>query len=306
MLVYTAKDQRLRVLDYVGPASRNATLSAFAHEGEKNYGAKAPLIPSAAAGWLTAHAEFGSMPLDALFSPAIGYATSGVPLTVKNAFFFDMVYRAGNLTEMTKAVFMPEGRAPVAGEIIRQPKLAATYARVAKEGKESFYRGALAKEIVGAIQAQGGIIDADDLANYEPTWKEPLGIDYRGYSINCPPPNCSGWQYLQAFKMLEAYDLAAMGQNSVETCTPWPKLSRSRLRPNRLHHQPDIDLDTLLSDDIHRGPTHAGRYDHARARRRRTIRRPTPGRHHRAPAIRSSCSRNAPRTSMSSMPKATR
>ena len=52
----------------------------------------------------------------------------------------------------------------VAGEIIRQPKLAATYARIAQEGKESFYRGSLAKEIVESIQAQGGILDADDLA----------------------------------------------------------------------------------------------------------------------------------------------
>ncbi len=74
MLVYIAKEKRLRVLDYIGPASRNASLDAFAHEGEKNHGAKAPLIPSAAAGWLTAHAEHGSMPLDALFAPAIGYA----------------------------------------------------------------------------------------------------------------------------------------------------------------------------------------------------------------------------------------
>ncbi|MEZ4507309.1 MAG: hypothetical protein R2848_16010 [Thermomicrobiales bacterium] len=48
-------------------------------------------------------------------SHAIGYATQGVPLTVKNAYFYDMVYRAGNLTEMTKAVFMPDGRPPFAG-----------------------------------------------------------------------------------------------------------------------------------------------------------------------------------------------
>ncbi len=95
------------------PATHRST--AFANEGEKNYGPKAPLIPSAAAGWLTAHAEYGSLPLDTLFAPAIGYATSGVPLTVKNAFFFDMVYQAGNLTEMTKAVFMPNGASAGSG-----------------------------------------------------------------------------------------------------------------------------------------------------------------------------------------------
>ena len=183
MLIYTAKDKRLRVLDYIGPASRNASRSNFECEDEKNHGPKASLIPSAAAGWLTAHAEYGSLPLDRLFAPAIGYATAGVPLTVSNARFYGMVLDAGHLTGMAKAVFMPKGRAPLAGEVIRQPKLAATYARIAREGKESFYRGAIATELVEAIAAQGGIIDASDLANYEPVWKDPLSIDYRGYSI---------------------------------------------------------------------------------------------------------------------------
>ncbi len=250
MLVYRANEKRLRVLDYIGPASRNASLDAFADEGEKNYGSKAPLIPSAAAGWLTAHAEYGSLPLESLFAPAIGYATSGVPLTIKNAYFFDMVYRAGNLTEMTKSVFMPEERAPVAGEVIRQPKLAATLARVANEGKESFYRGALAAEIVEAIQSQGGIIDADDLANYEPIWKDPLSIDYRGYSINCPPPNCSGWQYLQALKMLEAFDLAATGQSSVETLHTLAEVFKVAVADRIAYTtNPATDIDVLLSDE---------------------------------------------------------
>jgi gamma-glutamyltranspeptidase/glutathione hydrolase len=249
MLIYTAKDRRLRVLDYIGPASRNASLDAFASEGEKNYGPKAPLLPSAAAGWFTAHAEYGSLPLDTLFAPAIGYATAGVPLTVKNAFFYQMMWNAGNLTEMTRAVFMPAGRPPEAGEIIRQPKLAATYARVASEGKESFYRGALAKEIVESIQSQGGLIDAEDLASYEPVWKDPLGIEYRGYSISCPPPNCSGWQYLQALKMLESYDLSAMGQNSLETLHTLAEVYKLAVADRIAYTtNPCIDLDSLLSD----------------------------------------------------------
>jgi gamma-glutamyltranspeptidase/glutathione hydrolase len=112
---------------------------------------------------------------------------------------------------------MPEGKSPAAGTVIRQPKLAATYARLAKEGKESFYRGAIAKELTESIRSQGGILDEDDLAEYEPVWKDATGIDYRGYSINCPPPNCSGWQYLQALKLLETDDLTALGEGSAAT-----------------------------------------------------------------------------------------
>lgn len=250
MLVYTARDRRLRVLDYIGPASRNASLAAFASESEKNYGPKAPLIPSAAAGWLTAHAEFGSLPLATLFAPAIGYATVGVPLTVKNAQFYSQMLHAGNLTAMTKAVFMPNGRSPEAGEVIRQPKLAATFARVAAEGMESFYRGSIAREIVESIQSQGGLIDSDDLANYEPQWKDPISVDYRGFSINCPPPHCSGWQYLQALQMLEAYDLAAMGQNSVETLHTLAEVFKLAVADRIAYTtNPRIATDTLLSDD---------------------------------------------------------
>ena len=149
------------------------------YHGQYDYLA-APLLPSAAAGWLTAHAEYGTLPLETLFAPAIGYATHGVPLTVKNAFFYDMVYQAGNLTEMTKAVFMPEGRAPVAGEVIRQPKLAATYARVAAEGKESFYRGALARlDGVDWTQAQ-----ADLDANANAVLIQSIKLENEGWERN--------------------------------------------------------------------------------------------------------------------------
>lgn len=248
MLVYSARDRSLRVLDYVGPASRNASLSAFEQERDKNHGPKSPLIPSAVAGWLTAHAEYGSLPLEALFAPAIGYATAGAPLTVKNAWFYDLMWNAGNLTDMTKAVFMPEGKSPAAGTVIRQPKLAATYARLAKEGKESFYRGAIAKELIESLRSQGGILDEDDLAGYEPVWKDAIGIDYRGYSINCPPPNCSGWQYLQALKMLETDDLAAMGEGSAATLHTLAEVFKLAVADRIAYTtNPCIDLESLLS-----------------------------------------------------------
>lgn len=248
MLVHTARDRNPRVLDYLGPASRNAELGAFASESEKNYGPKSPILPSAVAGWLTAHAEFGSLPLETVFAPAIEYASVGVPLTVKNAWFYDAMWNAGNLTDMTKAVFMPAGRPPVAGEIIRQPKLAATYRRLAAEGKESFYHGAMSREIVESIQSQGGLIDADDLAGYEPVWKEAIGIDYRGFSISCPPPNCSGWQYLQSLKMLEAFDLAGMGQNSTETLHNLAEVFKLAVADRIAYTtNPCIDLGFLLS-----------------------------------------------------------
>lgn len=249
MLIRSTRDSGLRVLDYMGPASRNATRDAFGSESEKNYGPKSPLVPSAAAGWLTAHAEYGTLPREAVFAPAIDYATRGVPLTAKNAWFYEAMWNAGNLSDMTKSVYMPTGRPPQSGEIIRQPKLAATYARLALEGEESFYRGSIARELVASIRAQGGLIDTEDLASYEPIWKEPVSIDYRGYSIACPPPPCSGWQYLQSLRMLEAFDLSTMGHNTVDTLHTLAEIFKLAVADRIAYTtNPDIDLETLLSD----------------------------------------------------------
>jgi gamma-glutamyltranspeptidase / glutathione hydrolase len=85
-------------------------------------------------------------------------------------------------------------------------------------------------------------------------WKAPAGIDYRGYSIACPPHNCSGWQYLQAFKMLESYDLAAMGQNSLETLHTLAEVFKIAVADRIAYTtNPNIDLDALLSDDYTAG-----------------------------------------------------
>jgi gamma-glutamyltranspeptidase/glutathione hydrolase len=249
MLLYTAKDRVMRVLDYVGPSSRHASLDAFSTEHEKNYGAKAPLVPTAAAGWLTAHAGYGTLPLSTVFAPAIEYATIGAPLTVKNALFYELIYNAGNLTDMTKAVFMPEGRSPVAGEVIRQPKLARTFERVAEGGIESFYRGELAGEIVESIQAQGGLIDAEDMASYEPVWKEPVLRGYRGYTVACPPPSCSGWQYLQALGMLEGFDIPAAEHSSADHLHTLAEVFKVAVADRIAYTtNPRINLEELLSD----------------------------------------------------------
>lgn len=217
MLVYQAKDRQLSVLDYVGPSPAGASLDAFASEAEKNYGAKAPLVPSACAGWLTAHGEFGRLDREAVFAPAIEYAEQGVPLTIKNSFFYRYAQNAGHLNQAAKEVFLPAGFAPAPGTIIQQRNLAATFRELAASGLDTFYRGPLAKRIVAAVQAEGGLLTEQDLAGYRPVWKEPVQTDYRGYRIACPPPPCSGIQYLETFNILEAYDLATLGQNSTDT-----------------------------------------------------------------------------------------
>ncbi len=212
MLVHTARDEQLHVLDYVGRSAHAATRAAFADASEKETGPKASLVPGAPGGWLAAHERFGSLPLDRIFAPAIEYAEGGVPLTVKGATFYGM--GADKLDATASAIFFPGGRTPLAGQIIRQPALAATYRELAAGGAATFYRGALGERVVGAIRAAGGLLTDRDFADFAPEWQEPIGTTYRGYAIRTVPPPCSGFQYLEALNLLEGYDLAAAGQNS--------------------------------------------------------------------------------------------
>lgn len=212
MLVHTARDEKLHALDYVGRSPYAATADAFADPGEKEDGPKASLVPGAPGGWLAAHERFGSLPLDQIFAPAIEYAEGGVPLTVKGATFYGM--GEGKLDAVASATFFPNGRPPRAGEIIKQPALAATYRALAVDGADAFYRGALGERVLGAIRAAGGLLTDRDFADFTPEWQEPIGTTYRGYAIRTVPPPCSGFQYLAGLNLLEGYDMAAAGHNS--------------------------------------------------------------------------------------------
>ena len=250
MLIYTAKDHRLQVLDYMGPSAAAATTTAFANYKEMQFSPKSPLVPGSAAGWLTALETLGTLDRAAVFAPAIALAEEGAPLTLKNATFYGNSFAAGHLSKPLTDIFMPGGAAPPAGSVIRQPKLANTFRAVVEGGKDAFYRGAIAREIVRSMSAQGGWLSEEDLASYEPVWKEPVGIDYRGYRINCPPPPCSGIQYLESLNILAGYDVANLGHNSAETLHAFAEAIKLALADRVAYTtSPALDVEALLSAD---------------------------------------------------------
>jgi gamma-glutamyltranspeptidase / glutathione hydrolase len=250
MLVYQAQNRRLSVLDYMGPSAAGASLDAFATEAEKNHGPKSPLIPSASAGWLTAHAEHGKLDRATVLAPAIEYAEGGVPLTVKNASFYRYAVDGGHLNDDARAVFLLDGQAPPAGSVIRQPNLAATFQELAREGLDTFYRGPLGKRLVAAIQAEGGILTERDLADYQPVWREPVQTSYRDFDIACPPPPCSGLQYLQTLNILEGFDLGHTGHNTVNTLHLMAEAMKLAVADRIAYTTlPDAPVAALLSKD---------------------------------------------------------
>ena len=216
MLVYEAKTGRVHALDYMGRVPAAADPGAFSDLEALNADVRSSTVPSLPAGWLAAHARFGSLDRGALFAPAIELAEGGWPLTPFAAQMFAEGEKRLAPHAASAAVYLAAGRAPRAGERVRQPDLARSYRQLAEGGADAFYRGELGRRLVAAVRAVGGWLSEDDLAAVEPSWLEPIAVDYRGHRVHSLPLPSSGFQYLECLKILEPYDLPTLGHNSAE------------------------------------------------------------------------------------------
>lgn len=203
-LVYNSKEGTVRSLDFSGRAPSGAHPDRFSNDS-KETGILAPLIPGNLSGWLTIHESYGSMDRERLFQSAIQYAENGFPVTQLNNDF--MKSNAGRLAKFpSKSIILDEhGRAPKPYSRLKMPELAASLRKIAKGGKEVFYKGELAEQIVKGNQELGGLFTMEDLASYEATWEDPINITYKGLTIYTTPPNSSGFQILQTLKLLEQF-----------------------------------------------------------------------------------------------------
>jgi gamma-glutamyltranspeptidase/glutathione hydrolase len=111
---------------------------------------------------------------------------------------------------------MPGGEAPEKGEIFKNPQLANTYEKIAKEGRDVFYKGEIARVIGGFMKEQDGFLRYEDLADHESEWVTPISTSYRGYDVWELPPNGQGTAVLQILNILETYDIASMGYGSAD------------------------------------------------------------------------------------------
>ena len=218
-IVWDAEHRQLRGLNASGRSPLSLTLEHLQSLGLEQiprYGPLAVSVPGAVDGWSELHAAFGRLELAELFAPAIEYAEQGFGVTEVIA--ADWAADAALFKECPgfSDVFMPGGRAPVAGELFRNPRLATTYRAIADGGRDAFYEGDLAFEIENYVRANGGYLGAEDLAAHRSEWVEPVSTNYRGYDIWELPPSGQGIAALQMLNILEAYDLASAGWGSPE------------------------------------------------------------------------------------------
>jgi gamma-glutamyltranspeptidase / glutathione hydrolase len=241
--VYSRATGAVNVVCGQGPMPRAATLEAFASLGITQMPAAGVLpatVPGAFGAWLRLLAEFGSLPLDDVLEPAIGYATQGYPLLPAAATTIAALAPLfGTEWPESGRTYLPDGIAPAAGSRMRNPALAATYARILREaaaasGREArieaahraYYEGFVAETIDGFLRSTDvfdstgswhrGLLSADDLAAWRPTVEASCALGYRDLTVHKAGPWTQGPVFLQQLGILEGLDLRGMGLNSAE------------------------------------------------------------------------------------------
>ena len=243
-LVWLAKERRLVALNASGRAgSRTSrdTMQARGFRSGSQQGAMSVTVPGALAGWDMLLRTYGTRTLSQMLQPAIGYARDGFPVTPIIASQWAAETALLSRDSAAAATFLPGGRAPKEGEWFRNPDYAQTLTTIATGGIGVFYGGALGQRIVSRLDVLHGFITLDDLRKNRPSWVTPISVPFKGYRVWELPPNNQGVAVLEMLRILEPYDLKAMGHNT----TPY------------LHHLIEAkklayaDLDRFVGDADH-------------------------------------------------------
>ena len=213
--VYDQVSGRAVVFNGSGPAPAAATPERYAGTIPR-IGPLSVSVPGMLAGIAAMHQRFGRLPWRDLFVEAIAFARDGFAATPHYRHLTGE-YRATLAVDPTSAAsFLVDGEAPPVGATIVQPALADTLEEVASEGAETFYRGRLARRLAAGLAAVGSLVSAADLAGFVAETQEPIAIDYCGFTVLEAPPNSTGFVLLEELKILEHFDLAAMGLLSAD------------------------------------------------------------------------------------------
>lgn len=216
-IVWDPKGRQLDGLNAAGRSPKSLTLEEFQRRGLTSVPAYGPLpvsVPGCVDGWFELHAKFGKLPMAEVLAPAIRYAREGFPVSELIAYYWEKGGARLKQYPGFAETYLPGGRAPKKGEIFKNPNLARTLETLAKEGRDAFYRGDIARTIDRYMKANGGFLSYEDLAAHRSDWITPVSTNYRGFDVWELPPPGQGIAALQMLNVLEAYDLGKMGFGS--------------------------------------------------------------------------------------------
>jgi len=269
MLVYLKERDEIFYIDYRSKSplnssienifdlakSRNLKPQDFTNDmfDKTRYGYKAPAIPGTVAGLLEAHEKFGKLPLQEILEPVIKQAEEGIIVSYDLSKAIEDTKQLKFDSESLK-IYFNNGEAIKENSIFKRPDLAKTFRNISKQGKNGFYKGEVAENILNAMNANGGLFSMEDLENYEATFSPPLIASYRGNLVfTAGPPSGGGITLLTALNILSYFDLSKFKSDSALTYHLLSEAIR-RGHNNRSHYVGDpeyfnVPVDELLSKD---------------------------------------------------------
>ncbi len=255
-IVWDADRKELAGLNGSGRSPRSLTLEKLKSMGLETIPPLGPLpvsVPGTVDAWFELHDRYGRLSMSEILAPAIRYAREGFPVSEVIAFYWERNARILKDYPGFSEVFMPGGKAPAKGEMFRNPKLADTYERLGREGRDVFYRGEMARAIARYMEENEGFLSYEDLASHRSEWVAPVSTNYRGYDVWELPPSGQGIAALQILNILEAYDIASMGFGSadyIHTFVEAKKLAfEDRARFYADMDFADVPVDRLISKE---------------------------------------------------------
>ncbi|CAN5635497.1 gamma-glutamyltransferase [soil metagenome] len=254
-MVWDPRDSSLHGLNASGPAGARESVERLQSIGLSSMplrGANSVTVPGTVGGWQALADRFGTRELGHVLASAIAYARDGAPMS--KLFARAVAVNTELLKRDTGAagVFVPQSWK--GGDVLRQPALAATFERVAREGTDGFYRGPVADDIVKTLGGLGSAISHDDLAAYMPEWVMPLRTTYRGYELLEMPPNTQGPAVLLLANIAEGWPVTEFGHTTAAGIhayvgakhLAWEERDRHITDPKFY----DVPLDRFLDKDI--------------------------------------------------------
>jgi len=260
-MVYRKANGEVGSLDYREKAPLAATKDMFLDKegnvikGKSTETSLAIGVPGTIAGVFAVHKKLGSLPMSEILKPVIALAERGVVVTQKQEkrlqAYHDAIVKINGPTTLLAGTFKEN-------DTIKYPALANTLKRIAKNGRNEFYKGETAKILVNYLQKKGGIITLKDLEKYEAKWRKPLQFNYKDLKItSMAPPSSGGICLAQIMKMIAPYDLAKMGHNSEESIQVIVEAERRAYADrSQFLGDPDfvkIPINGLLSDTYLKG-----------------------------------------------------
>ena len=216
-LIYSAAQKDLAFLNASGRSPYLATLEYFQKAGMDAVPLRGLLpvtIPGAVDGWFEAHHRYGNLSMSTILEPAIAYARDGYPIS--HILSFKIQEAAPELSRFPSSqnLFLPGGKSPGPGDLLTNLGLAESLAKIARDGRDVFYQGEIARQIVKFSQENGGLLSEKDFQETKSTWGKPVLTTYRDYTVYETAPNSQGLAALLILNLLEEYDLSSLGYQS--------------------------------------------------------------------------------------------